>query len=269
MTRYRAANSGHHYHIWIRGAGDPLVLLHGFSGAASTWSAVTERLADCCQCFAIDLLGHGESDAPADIASYRMGAVAADIVDLLDELGLTKPNLLGYSMGGRLALYLALQYPDRFGALILESASPGLADEGARADRRRRDGDLADNIAGNGIASFVDYWESLPIWATQSERQIRAQRSQRLANRPWGLANGLRGMGTGAQPNLWLRLPNLRARAGLIVGEYDKKFRRTNQLMALAMPQSSLSVIPAAGHNTHLENPDAFCQALRSLLQRL
>lgn len=269
MTRYRAANSGHRYRIQIRGAGDPLALLHGFTGDASTWRAVTERLADCCQCFAIDLLGHGLSDAPAAAAQYRMDSVAADIVDLLDGLELTKPNLLGYSMGGRLALYLALQYPERFDALILESASPGLADEGARADRRRRDGELADNIEANGIAFFVDYWESLPIWASQSERQIRAQRPQRLANRPWGLANSLRALGTGAQPNLWLQLPNLRARACLIVGEYDEKFRQTNQLMARAMPQSSLSVIPAAGHNTHLENPDAFCQALRSFLQRL
>ncbi len=269
MTRYRAANSGHHYHIRIRGAGQPLVLLHGFSGDASTWRAVMERLADSCQCFAIDLLGHGLSDAPADIASYRMDSVAADIVDLLDELELTKPNLLGYSMGGRLALYLALQYPFRFGALILESASPGLADAGARADRRWRDGDLADNIEANGIASFVDYWESLPIWATQSEGQIRAQRPQRLANRPRGLANSLRGMGTGAQPDLWTQLPNLKAPACLIVGERDEKFRRTNQLMARAMPQSSLSVIPAAGHNTHLENPAAFCRSLRSCLQRL
>lgn len=269
MTRYRAANSGHHYGIQISGAGQPLVLLHGFSGDASTWRAVTERLADSCQCFAIDLLGHGLSDAPADAARYRMDSVAADIVDLLDELALTKPSLLGYSMGGRLALYLALQFPAQFGALILESASPGLADEAARAERRRRDCQLADNIEANGIASFVDYWESLPIWASQSERQIQQQRPQRLANRPRGLANSLRGMGTGAQPDLWLQLPNLKAPVCLIVGERDEKFRRTNLLMARAMPQSILSVIPAAGHNTHLENPDAFCHALRAFLQRL
>lgn len=268
-TRYRAADSGHRYCIKISGVGDPLVLLHGFSGSAATWRAVSERLADCCQCFAIDLLGHGGSDAPADAARYRMESVAADIIDLLDQLALAKSNLLGYSMGGRLALFLALQYPGRFGLLVLESASPGLADDGARAARRRRDCDLAEYIEANGIASFVDYWQSLPIWASQSEAQIRAQRRQRLANRPRGLANSLRGMGTGAQPNLWNQLPNLTAPTCLIVGERDAKFRGTNQLMAAAMPQSSLSIIPAAGHNAHLENPDAFCQALRSFLQRL
>ena len=172
-------------------------------------------------------------------------------------------------MGGRLALFLALQYPQRFGALILESASPGLVDDGARAARRRRDCDLADSIETNGIAAFVEYWEGLPMWLSQSDAQIRAQRPQRLANRPRGLANCFRGMGTGAQPNLWGELPNLRVPTCLIVGERDLKFRRTNQLMAAAMQQASLSIIPTAGHNTHLENPGAFCRTLRSFLQRL
>ncbi|MCY3916731.1 MAG: 2-succinyl-6-hydroxy-2,4-cyclohexadiene-1-carboxylate synthase [Chloroflexi bacterium] len=268
-TRYRAANSGHRYCIEIGGAGAPLVLLHGFSGSAATWRAVSERLADCCQCFAIDLLGHGRSDAPADAIHYRMEFVAADIIDLLDELALTRPNLLGYSMGGRLALFLALHYPGRFGAFVLESASPGLADDGARAERRRRDNRLAEMIEKDGVASFVAAWERLSLWSTQTAAQIRAQRSQRLANRPRGLANSLRGMGTGAQPNLWHQLPNLTAPTCLFVGERDQKFRRTNRLMAVAMPQSSLSIIPAAGHNTHLENPGAFCQTLRTFLQRL
>ena len=269
MRLFHAARSGHRYHVEIGGAGVPLVLLHGFSGDASTWRAVAERLADCCQCFAIDLLGHGRSDAPADAASYRMESVAADIVDLLDELKLTKPNLLGYSMGGRLALFIALHHPERIGGLMLESASPGLADDGARAARRRRDLRLAEMIEKDGIAPFVAAWESLPLWTSQSAAQIGAQRTQRMSNSALGLANSLRGMGTGAQPNLWEKLPNLTAPTCLIVGEYDEKFLQTNQLMAAAMPKASLSVIPAAGHNTHLENPDAFCRTLLSFLQRL
>lgn len=269
MKRYRANNSGHHYHVEIHGAGDPLALLHGFSGGASTWQDISERLAEDFQLIAIDLLGHGASDAPADVASFRMESVAADIVDLLDQLLATNPYLLGYSMGGRLALFLACAYPGRFRALVLESASPGLADEYARAERRRRDNQLADQIERDGVASFVADWESLPLWSTQSKAQIRAQRSQRLTNRPRGLANSLRGMGAGAQPNLWEQLPNLTVPACLIVGERDDKFRRINQAMDEAMPRSSLSIIPAAGHNTHLEDPDAFCQALRTFLQRL
>ena len=269
MTRYRAKSSGHRYHIAIQGAGDPLVLLHGFSGDASTWHEVLERLADYFLLIAIDLLGHGASDAPADTASYRMDSVAADLIGLLDDLKLKQPGLLGYSMGGRLALFLACAYPSRFRALLLESASPGLAEERARAERRRRDNQLADAIEANGVASFVAHWESLPLWATQSEAQIRAQRKQRLANHPRGLANSLRGMGVGAQPNLWRQLPNLTVPTGLIAGERDDKFRRINQAMEEAIPRARLMIIPGAGHNTHLEDPDAFCQALRTFLQRL
>lgn len=269
MTRYRAKSSGHHYNIEIRGAGDPLLLLHGFSGDATTWHEVIERLADHFALIAIDLLGHGASDAPADAASYRMESLASDLIGLLDKLKLKRPSLLGYSMGGRLALFLAREFPGRFGALVLESATPGLADAGARAERRRRDNALADVIEANGVASFVENWESLPLWLTQSEAQIRVQRKQRLTNSARGLANSLRGMGAGAQPNLWGQLPDITLPTGLIVGEHDDKFRLINQLMAEAIPRARLMIIPGAGHNTHLENPDAFCQALRTFLSGL
>ena len=269
MTRIRAKTSGHHYNIEISGVGDPLVLLHGFSGDVSTWRAVIEQFSADFLCIAFDLLGHGASDSPADVARYHMESVAADLIDLLDQLALINPHLLGYSMGGRLALFLAHQYPERLNALILESASPGVADEPARVERLRSDSRLADEIEANGIAWFVKRWESLPLWATQTDRLIRAQRAQRMSNSAEGLANSLRGMGTGAQPNLWGQLPNLSLPTCLIVGERDDKFRRTNQAMDEAMPRSSLSIISSAGHNTHLENPTAFCQRLRSYLQRL
>ena len=269
MTRFRAANSGHHYNIEISGAGDPLVLLHGFSGDNSTWRTVIGQLAEDFLCIAFDLLGHGASDAPDDVASFRMESVAADLIDLLEQLGSMKPHLLGYSMGGRLALFLAHQYPERVEALILESASPGLADERARAERRSRDSELADEIEANGLAWFIEHWERLPLWATQSDGLIRAQRRQRLSSSPRGLANSLRGMGTGAQPNLWGQLPKLSVPTCLIVGERDDKFRRSNQAMNEAIPLSSLSIIPSAGHNTHLENLETFCQTLRWYLKRV
>ena len=249
----RATTSGQHYHVEIHGNGDPLVLLHGFSGATSTWASVVEELADDCQLIVLDLLGHGASDAPPDIPSYRMESVAADIIDLLGELGLEKTNLLGYSMGGRLALFLSLHYPTRIRSLILESASPGLADEQAQEQRRQHDHDLADNIEARGIPWFVDYWERMPLWASQSDEQIEGQRSQRLANNPLGLANCLRAMGTGAQPNLWGALASLTLPTCLVVGERDAKFRQINQAMRAAMPKARMSIISAAGHNCHLE----------------
>ncbi len=262
----RATTSGQHYHVEVHGDGDPLLLLHGFSGAASNWVAIVEELARDFQLIVIDLLGHGASDAPPDTPSYRMESVAADIIDLLGELGLEKTNLLGYSMGGRLALFLALRYAEQITSLILESASPGLADKRAQAQRRQLDHDLADEIEARGIPWFVDYWEGLPLWASQSDEQIEGQRSQRMANNPLGLANCLRAMGTGAQPNLWGALASLTLPTCLVVGERDAKFRQINQAMRAAMPKARMSIIPAAGHNCHLENSAAFCRELRSFI---
>lgn len=250
----------------ISGAGPTLALLHGFTGAASSWASIISRLAGAYQLIAFDLLGHGASASPADAASYRMESQAADIAGLLDQLAVRDAHLLGYSMGGRLALYLALRYPALFRSLILESASPGIDNETERAERRRRDEALADAIEAGGIDAFVQTWESLSLWETQSEALIREQRSQRAANDPVGLANCLRGMGAGAQPNLWPQLTNLRLPTCLIVGERDQKYRRINAAMAAAITGSRLEIVAGAGHNVHLENPRAFCQCLRSFL---
>ena len=262
----RARPSGHQYKVVVCGAGEPLALLHGFTGDSSTWQELIAAFSGDFRVIRLDILGHGKSDKPASTSSYEMSAVAADFIDVLNQLGILQTHLLGYSMGGRLALYLALFFADRLLSLALESASPGLADEGARAERRRRDEALADRIEAQGMNWFVAYWEKLPLWAAQSRRLIAAQRSQRLANNPLGLANSLRGMGTGAQPNLWAALPTLALPTCLITGERDVKFRRINQRMDAAMPQSRLSIIPAAGHNAHLEQPAAFHRALRSFL---
>ena len=271
-TRLQATTSGHHYHIEIVGAGQPLLLLHGFSGDASTWREVAAAFADRWRVIMPDILGHGASDKPARDENYRMEAVAADIMDLLDQLRIQRTHLLGYSMGGRLALYMALRFPARVRSLILESASPGLAPASERADRRRHDEALADDIEAKGIAAFVDYWQRLPMWSSQARLPpeiLEAQRQQRLSNSALGLANSLRGMGAGAQPNLWPQLPALQMPALLLAGEADHKYRRINAAMAARMPHARLRLIPAAGHNTHLENAPAFCREVSSFLARV
>ena len=245
-------------------------MLHGFSGAAATWAEVSPPLAAAYQVITLDILGHGKSDCPTEPAAYRMPAIAADIISLLESLVLKQAHLLGYSMGGRLALYLALHFPTHFASLMLESASPGLMTARERLERRRRDEALAAEIEAQGIAWFVDYWESLPLWATQAHLPapaLAAQRQQRLDNQPLGLANSLRAMGSGAQPNLWPRLPALALPTLLIVGEADAKFRRIAAYMAGQIAKSQLVVLPAAGHNCHLEQPQAFSHALLSFLQ--
>ena len=266
--RLRAA-SGHVYALLRRGQGKPLLLLHGFTGDGTTWRGITDSLSQDYELLALDLLGHGDSDAPASPQAYTMESAAVDIISLLEALQLERVNVLGYSMGGRLALYLALHYPQRFGSLILESAAPGIADKNERELRRQRDNNLAEDIERRGIAWFVKYWESLPLWESQrglAAAVLDAQRAQRLRNSERGLAGSLRGMGAGAQASLWNALPQLQAPTLLAVGALDAKFRRLNAEMAESIPNARLAVIGGAGHNAHLENPAAFAAVVAAHL---
>ncbi len=259
------------YNFEISGQGErPLLLLHGFTGSSQNWQTILPQLEPRFLSIAVDLLGHGRSAAPPRPARYLMEAAAADLIDLLDQLDIEQTSVLGYSMGGRLALYLASQYPQRCQALILESASPGLADKTARAERRQQDNALAQRIEAEGMESFVDYWESLPLWASQAQLsdESRARlRAQRLQNNPIGLANSLRGMGTGAQLSLWSRLPRLTMPVLLITGELDAKFVAINQEMAGHIPEARLAVVPEAGHAVHWERPLRYAELVRGFLE--
>lgn len=257
--------NGARYAVEVAGApagAPPYLLLHGFTGAVSNWERVISALSERAYVLAPDLLGHGLTDAPADPARYAMPSAAADLFALWQQLELPPVHLVGYSMGGRLALYTALAYPRMVARLTLESASPGLETEAERAARRAADEALADRIEREGLPAFVTSWENLPLFATQSVEAKASLRPARLAQRPHGLANSLRGMGTGAQPSLWSRLLELTMPVHLIVGALDAKFVAINQRMQVLIPGARLTLIPDAGHTTHLEQPVAYLQAL-------
>ncbi len=258
--------NGIHYHVEIAGAGEPLVLLHGFSGCGANWADQTATLTDYLRVVTVDLLGHGQTESPADPARYQIEAAAADLIALLDVLELPAVDLLGYSMGGRLALYTALTYPARVQRLILESSSPGLATATEREARIVQDEALATRIERDGIAAFADYWTNLPLFATQSPEIRRRLHAQRLRNDPGGLANSLRGMGTGAQPSLWDRLSGLSVPTLLIAGALDAKFRAIQQAMHEQLPVSRLAIVPNAGHTVHVEQPERFRAEVISFL---
>src|SRR4051794_16562295 len=171
------------YYVECEGSGPPLLLLHGFTGSSATWTAHIAAWRDRFATIAVDLLGHGQSDAPSGPARYGMEATVADLAALLDRLGVPQAHVLGYSMGGRVALHFAAAYPKRMSALVLESASPGLATLEERIARVAADNELAAFIARASVPAFVDRWESLPLWASQSRlpSTVRAaQRAQRL-----------------------------------------------------------------------------------------
>ncbi len=203
--------NGAGYNVEVHGEGPPLLLLHGFTGSTRSWDPHVQRIRALAPAkggwsghsiVSIDLLGHGQSDAPADSERYRMECACEDISTVLDTLGHSRAAVLGYSMGGRLALHLAVECPDRVAALVLESASPGIADPMERRNRAARDEELAMSIEREGVPAFVRRWEDTPIFETQRvlpEAVRAALRSQRLNNSPTGLANSLRGIGAAAQ----------------------------------------------------------------------
>jgi 2-succinyl-6-hydroxy-2,4-cyclohexadiene-1-carboxylate synthase len=259
------------YRFFTDGWGEPLVMLHGFTGTTATWSAQVKALQTDFEIIRLDLLGHGGTVAPQVPGRYSIKSAARDLLKLLDNLRLDTVNLVGYSMGGRLALYMAYRYPERIKRLILESASPGLRTEAERAARAERDNALADRIIVDGITAFVDYWGKLPLWASQADNLDAAAkavlRRERLAQRPVGLANSLRGMGTGIQPSLWDDLSAITVPALLLAGELDTKFVEINQQMADTLPNARLEVVPSVGHTIHLEAPDMFNQHLREFIR--
>jgi 2-succinyl-6-hydroxy-2,4-cyclohexadiene-1-carboxylate synthase len=176
-------------------------------------------------------------------------------------MGIDQVDLLGYSMGGRLALTFALLYPGRVRKLILESTSPGLATEDEKQHRRMKDAELANFIKEQGIIAFVDYWEEIPLFSTMKRLPRETQekiRKQRLKNSPIGLANSLLGMGTGSQPSWWSKLAELTCEVLLITGSEDHKFCATAKRMMKELKNSSWVVIEGSGHAIHVEEPEKF-----------
>ncbi|HET6871468.1 MAG TPA: 2-succinyl-6-hydroxy-2,4-cyclohexadiene-1-carboxylate synthase [Sporolactobacillaceae bacterium] len=258
----------------VKGEGVPLVLLHGFTGTHQTW-APFEAWGDRYQLILVDIVGHGASQvskATCTIKPFTMEAMAEALSKLLTHLQIQQAVVLGYSMGGRLALYFSVHYPERVLALILESASPGLSDQHERVARQKNDEKLAEQILSEGLTRFVDRWENLPLFVSQKQLPASVQeriRSERLSQTVEGLSGSLRGMGTGHQPSLWEALSNLRLPVILIVGEWDKKFVNLAERMDQGLPNSRLFVVQHAGHAVHVEQFNFFVKIVKDNLYPL
>ncbi len=255
--------------VHVEGEGPALLLLHGFTGSSATWTphlAAFEGFATV----SVDLLGHGDSDAPPTPSRYRMERCVDDLTSLLDDMEIDRAAVLGYSMGGRVALQFALRAPDRLWALVLESASPGIEDAEEREERVRSDAALADKIERNGVESFVDRWQAIPLFASQDRlsADVREElRRQRLRNSPVGLANSLRGAGAGVEDPVIRRLREIDIPTLLIAGALDQKYVALAHKMSDALPCARTQIVPDAGHATHLEQPETFDRAVREFLQ--
>lgn len=275
VTEQRVEIDGLRLNVVQRGAGSPLpplVLLHGFTGGAAGWTTLAEALAPEFTTIAIEIVGHGRSDAPVAVERYQMRRAVDDLAAVLRALGHERACWLGYSMGGRTALQVAVHRPEVVSSLVLVGASPGLATAAERMERVRADGALADRIERDGVEAFVDEWERVPLFATQQRlpAAVRSQvRAGRLANSAMGLANSLRGMGTGAQEAVHERLAEVRIPVLLSAGMLDAKFAAIAQEMARALPDATIKPIEGSGHAVHLEQPGALAAAVLGFMRRV
>ncbi|MEG3842793.1 2-succinyl-6-hydroxy-2,4-cyclohexadiene-1-carboxylate synthase, partial [Microcoleus sp. herbarium14] len=220
-------------------------------------------------CLAVDLPGHGKTRVSGDESCYNMTNTAQGLIHLLDDLQIDKCLLLGYSMGGRLALYMILHFPDRFEKVVLESASPGLKTEKDRSHRIQYDSHIAQQLENSNFKEFLLSWYDRPLFQSlKKSPNFDRLIETRLANNPLELAKSLRNMGTGNQPSLWEKLAQNQIPLLLLAGEYDDKFITINTEIASLCPAASLEIVPKAGHNIHFENTDKFVAVVRQFYDK-
>ncbi|GAB4462640.1 MAG: 2-succinyl-6-hydroxy-2,4-cyclohexadiene-1-carboxy late synthase [Anaerolineales bacterium] len=247
----------------------PLVFLHGFLGRGEGWFEIARPLSERYHCILPDLPGHGES-AKDDLSLPLNFDVVTDwLFRLLDEIPAPKIHLAGYSLGGRIALAFACRFPERILTLTLESANPGIADRAERARRLTEDTLRAEAILKDGMLAFVEQWYQMPLFASlhNHPQRISAIRESASRNDPRWMAKVIRELSPGAQPPLWDLLSKLSVPVFLITGEKDTKYVRIVRSMAKQIRGAHFRIVPKAGHNVHVEQPEEYIALLKKFLQ--
>ena len=252
----------------------PVVLLHGFLGTGEDWRVVRNGLSPRFDCHCPDLPGHGGNPRVSEGGMGSLEDAAHWLSGCLDDWQAPQCGLVGYSMGGRLALMTALRHPKRVSCLVLESASPGLKTAEERTARLRHDAEVAARLDETAVSpdrlhAFLTWWYDQPLFASLHDRGLVEElvaRRLRGVKHGSALAEALMAFSTGAQPSLWEELPEHRIPTLLIVGERDRKYRFIAEEMAERCPAMAVEVFASCGHNVHLENPDGYTTAVRSFL---
>ncbi len=252
----------------VIGEGSPVTLLHGFTQSGRSWREVVSKMPAGWQWILPDLRGHGNTQVKPG-APHTMEACTADLEMLWDHLGISSTHLVGYSMGGRLALHVAASRPERVLSLLTIGAHAGL-DEDAREGRRRGDEAMAQRIESDGLEAFVNYWSSLPMFAGLERRGpsfVAQVRAERMSNHTAGLAESLRGMGAGAMRPVWNELANVRCQCTFVAGQLDHGYVASARRLAESVPNGRVVIVQRAGHAVQQERPDAFARLLLAHLE--
>ena len=235
---------------------ESVILLHGFGGTGRAWDGVIERLdGERYLPLALDLPGHA-SAADSERPITFPGCVEHVLARAPERFA-----LCGYSLGGRVALNVALATPERVTQLVLVSCSPGIEDSAERAERRRSDHRLADELERVPFEEFIERWRTQPLFADDPPYVGELARADQRRNRPEALAAAMRGIGTGEMEPLWGRLHELTMPVTVVVGDGDAKFRALGRRMAGLLPDAEMAIVPG-GHSLALENPTAIARAL-------
>lgn len=263
--------SGRPLHFERHGRGPALVLLHGFTGRGESMSGIARSFEQDYETLALDLPGHGQSVDRVRADTDGFDECVDDLAATLESAGHHRAHWLGYSMGARLALGCAVRHPGRVASLVLLGGRAGIADPIERAVRRREDASLAARIESGGVETFVDEWLAQPMFAALRQRGaefLAEQRRQRVGNSARGLADSLRRLGPGAQPPLFDALPRVDLPVLLVAGALDRKFVALAHDLAGRLPRAEICELVGAGHAAHLEQPEAFVQAVKDFLRR-
>lgn len=249
-----------------------LIFLHGFTGCAEDWLPVIEQMPDKYNYVAVDIIGHGKSDSPSNSTLYSVESMVQQIKFIKDKLTSEKVFFLGYSMGGRLALNYAINYPDDVKGLILESSTAGIKNDDERNKRFESDLKIVEYIESHSSEEFIEFWSDQELFNTQrrfSNDKLKKLKKKKAAASKIGYANSLRGFSTGVMPPVHDKLKKIPLKVLLITGDLDSKFTGINARLAKRFFKAKHKIVRNSGHNTHLEEPKRFIEIVTNYLGQL
>jgi 2-succinyl-6-hydroxy-2,4-cyclohexadiene-1-carboxylate synthase len=252
----------------VEGKGLPLLLIHGFTGTNKSFDVVSKYMQQYFKVVRIDLVGHGKSMTYNE-ADYSFENSINSIISIIDKLNLRKVNVLGYSLGGRIAMHLASGFQKKINKLILCSASYGLDNLEEKKKRINSDQKLINLLEKKGIKDFVNHWESIPLWDFEKklplEKRIK-HKIIRLENNPLGLSMNLKHQGQGNQNNLLPELQKINNKTLILYGENDEKYENLSKKISNSIRKSKTMMVPESGHNIILENPIFVCREVKDFI---